>query len=240
MTSTTTSITPFQFESKQVRTVIENGAPLFVAIDVAEALGYKHPKDAVARHCKGAMKRRPLQTSGGVQEIRVIHEPDVYRLITGSHLPAAQRFERWIFEEVLPAIRKTGVYASPTATAPAHQGPTKEQCEQCRLDTRCAIWEMQHQMLAKIPLWNSIRKYHQKDLTNKEIAKLVSLSPAALRRHMRDMRQCGLLCPRNERELKRMELIDFRHRFALPTPYGIKPPTGRQLELFPIGVIEGR
>lgn len=56
------------------------------------------------------MKRRPLQTAGGVQELRLISEPDMLRLIVNSALPAAERFERWVFEEVLPTIRKTGAY----------------------------------------------------------------------------------------------------------------------------------
>ena len=65
------------------------------------------------RHCKGVVKRYPLATDGGVQELRVISEPDVMRLICGSKLPAAVRFEKWVFEEVLPSIRKTGAYVAP-------------------------------------------------------------------------------------------------------------------------------
>ena len=234
----TQSITPFQFESKAVRTVIENGAPLFVAIDVAEALGYKRPKDAVYRHCKGALKRSPLQTHGGIQELRVIHEPDVYRLIVGSQLPTAQRFERWIFEEVLPTIRKTGVYVSPNeAPKPIWEEPSYQQCEQCEKETKQIIWTIQRQLLSKSPLWNNIRKYHQLNLSNKEIATLVHLSPASLRRQMKAMRECGLLCPRTARELARMTAIDVRHRCALPTPYGIMAQQGKQLQLFPVGAL---
>ncbi|WP_310598827.1 BRO family protein [Desulfobulbus sp.] len=239
MTSTTTSI--FQFESKQVRTVIENGAPLFVAVDVAGALGYKRPKNAIARHCKGALKRGPLQSPGGIQEFRLIHEPDVYRLIVGSQLPSAQRFEKWIFEEVLPTIRKTGAYASPAA-APAQvwHDPSWQQCERCERDTKEVIWEMQCQLLARLPLWNNIRKYHRLGLSNKEIATLVKLSQAGLRRQMQAMVRCGLLCPRTERERRRMAPADLYHKWALPVPYGISAQQGRQLQLFPIGAIEGR
>ena len=59
------------------------------------------------------MKRYPLETAGGKQEIRILSEADVMRLICGSKLPAAQKFEQWVFEEVLPSIRKTGKYAAP-------------------------------------------------------------------------------------------------------------------------------
>lgn len=101
------------FENSQfgaLRTYDEDGQVLFCGKDVALALGYKRPKDAISAHCKGAVKRRPLQTAGGMQEFVFITEPDLYRLITHSKLPTAEKFERWVFEEVLPAIRRTGGY----------------------------------------------------------------------------------------------------------------------------------
>lgn len=64
----------------------------------------------MSKHCKGVAKRYPLQTSGGVQEFVFITEPDLYRLIVRSKLPTAERFECWVFEEVLPAIHRTGGY----------------------------------------------------------------------------------------------------------------------------------
>lgn len=106
------NLIPFDFESHPVRIITDdNGEPLFVAKDVAIALGYVRPNDAINQHCKGAVKHRPLQTSGGLQNVRVIHEPDLYRMLAGSTLPSAQRFEIWLFEEVLPSIRKTGEYS---------------------------------------------------------------------------------------------------------------------------------
>ncbi len=96
-------------EFGEVRTMEEDGKVLFVANDVAKSLGYAVPKDAVSAHCKGAVKRR-LLTSGGEQEMKVIPEGDVYRLVTHSKLPSAERFESWVFDEVLPAIRKHGAY----------------------------------------------------------------------------------------------------------------------------------
>ncbi len=96
-------------EFGSVRTVYIDGKIYFVANDVAKALGYSVPKDAVTRHCKGALKRRYL-TDGGEQEVKIVPEGDVYRLIIKSQLPSAERFERWVFEEVLPTIRQTGQY----------------------------------------------------------------------------------------------------------------------------------
>lgn len=102
----------FSFEANSIRTIVDaHGEPWFVGKDVAEALGYARPNDALQQHCKGAVKRRPLQTAGGIQEVRIINEPDMLRLIVNSKLPSAQKFERWVFEDVLPTIRKTGAYS---------------------------------------------------------------------------------------------------------------------------------
>ena len=95
----------------KIRTINEEDRVLFSGRDIASALGYANTKDALARHCKGVVKRYPLQTSGGIQQARFITEGDVYRLIISSKLPAAEQFETWVFDEVLPAIRKHGLYA---------------------------------------------------------------------------------------------------------------------------------
>lgn len=111
------SITPFKFQdSVEVRTVTDDGGEvLFVGKDVCDALGYTNASKAIGDHCKGVTIRYPLQTAGGVQEARVLTEADVLRLIVNSKLPAAEAFERWVFEEVLPSIRKTGSYTAPSA-----------------------------------------------------------------------------------------------------------------------------
>ncbi len=97
-------------EFGSVRTAGTPDRPEFCARDVAVALGYKRPADAVRQHCKGSVNYRPLETSGGVQEVGFITEGDMYRLIASSKLESAQRFESWVFDEVLPAIRKDGGY----------------------------------------------------------------------------------------------------------------------------------
>ena len=95
-----------------VRTLTEGGKVLFCGSDVAKALGYKNTPDALKRHCKGIVKRDTL-TAKGQQEMLFIPEGDIYRLAARSDLPGAERFESWIFDEVLPAIRKTGTYSVP-------------------------------------------------------------------------------------------------------------------------------
>ena len=97
----------------QLRMIFIDGKQYFMANDVAKALGYSVPKDAITRHCKGAMFQRYL-TDGGEQEVKVIPEGDVYRLIIRSKLPKAEEFEKWVFDEVLPSIRKTGGYIQET------------------------------------------------------------------------------------------------------------------------------
>ena len=96
-------------EFGNVRTICEGDRILFCAKDVAEALGYSNPRKAVGDHCKGVTKRDTL-TEGGVQSLSYIPEGDVYRLIVGSKLPSAQRFETWLFDTVVPSIRKHGAY----------------------------------------------------------------------------------------------------------------------------------
>ena len=87
----------------------ESGKVLFCGKDVAESLGYKRTADAISAHCKGVAEI-PTPSKGGVQTMKFITEGDVYRLITHSKLPSAERFESWIFDEVLPTIRKHGAY----------------------------------------------------------------------------------------------------------------------------------
>lgn len=93
-----------------VRTVEQNGKVLFCGKDVAEALGYVRTADAISSHCKGVCDL-PTPTGGGSQIMKYISEGDLYRLITHSKLPTAEKFERWVFDDVLPSIRKHGLYA---------------------------------------------------------------------------------------------------------------------------------
>lgn len=104
----------FTYENTNIRTITtEDGTPLFCGKDVAVALGYGNPGKAVRDHCKGGPFWTPLETPGGTQEARFITEGDVYRLIFSSKLPTAEKFEAWVVDEVLPSIRKHGMYATP-------------------------------------------------------------------------------------------------------------------------------
>lgn len=101
-------------EFGNVRTLTEaDGTILFCGKDVAEALGYADTINALKQHCRGVVKRHLIDSLGRKQEASFLFEPDLYRLIVASKLPSAQKFERWVFEEVLPTIRKTGGYLTP-------------------------------------------------------------------------------------------------------------------------------
>ena len=109
-------------EFGRVRIVKDGDRFLFAARDVAKALGYKRPADAVKQHCKG-VGVLPTPSAGGVQETKFIPEGDVYRLIIRSKLPSAQRFEKWVFDEVLPSIRKSGGYMTDSLVQQVLQNP---------------------------------------------------------------------------------------------------------------------
>jgi prophage antirepressor-like protein len=100
-------------EFGELRTINENGKVMFIASDVAKMLGYTNTSKAISDHCRYVTKRYiPHPQGKGTLEVNFIPEGDVYRLITHSKLPAAEKFESWVFDEVLPSIRKTGSYTA--------------------------------------------------------------------------------------------------------------------------------
>ena len=118
------SLIPFSFESQSIRVVVLDGQPMFGARDIAVALCYANPSEAYNDHCKSLKKLSYSESlelgweNPNRQGEYVMPESDVYRLIVKSTKPEAERFEKWVFEEVLPSIRKTGGYSIPTTPAP--------------------------------------------------------------------------------------------------------------------------
>lgn len=119
----------FSFESSQVRTLGTAESPLFVAIDIAVALGYQNAKDALSRHVDPEdLTKQEIETKGGRQTVNCVNESGLYALIFGSKLENAKRFKRWVTNEVLPAIRKQGHYECPIATiTPSQQLQLREE-----------------------------------------------------------------------------------------------------------------
>lgn len=130
----------FKFQSEEeiafneLRTIkTEEGEVLFCGIDAARMLGYSNPRDAVIRHCKRVVKHDVPCKSGSytdndgkvvdivkIMPLSFIPESDLYRLVFGSKLPSAERFEDWIVEEVLPSIRKKGYYGEIDRISPSN------------------------------------------------------------------------------------------------------------------------
>lgn len=111
-------------EFGSIRTITINNEPWFVGKDVAEALGYSNPRDALKKHVdpedKGVAN---CDTLGGSQELTIINESGVYSLVFGSKLPTAKEFKHWVTSEVLPSIRKHGAYMTPETLEAAILNP---------------------------------------------------------------------------------------------------------------------
>lgn len=113
----------FSFENSKVRTLGTPDLPLFVAIDVASALGFQKPSNAVSQHVdtEDLIKQEITDSMGRTQTVNCVTESGLYALIFGSKLESAKRFKRWVTSEVLPAIRRQGYYAGPDYIDEAQQ-----------------------------------------------------------------------------------------------------------------------
>lgn len=98
----------------KIRILYEDGKPLFCGADACKALGYKNQSKALNDHCRWVTKRYVPHPQSATKKVTMnfLPEGDLYRLITHSKLPSAEKFERWVFDEVLPSIRKNGMYGA--------------------------------------------------------------------------------------------------------------------------------
>jgi anti-repressor protein len=117
-----TALDLFEHGNWQLRTLVINDEPWFVAVDVCSALGYSNSRKAVADHVDDLDKGVTLSdTPGGRQNVTVVNESGLYALIFGSRLEGARAFKRWVTAEVLPTLRRTGTYTAPVPAAmPTH------------------------------------------------------------------------------------------------------------------------
>jgi prophage antirepressor-like protein len=104
-------VVPFQFETKEIRVIMRDGEPWWALRDVCNTLEIVNASDAAGRLEDDEKGVVLTDTPGGAQKITVVSEPGLYRLIMRSDKPVAKRFQRWVFHEVLPEIRKTGSYS---------------------------------------------------------------------------------------------------------------------------------
>lgn len=193
---------PFHFGDREVRVVGgEGGEPLFVGRDVCDVLSYANANDAMNRHCRGIVKRYPLRTAGGLQEVRVLTEADVLRLIVNCTLPAAQAFERMVFEEILPTIRRTGAYSLP-AVPPLPQ--TFADALRLAADQQDVITAQAEQLAAAAPAVEFVERYADSTGTKgfRQVAKLLGANENHFREFLIDeqimYRLGGELTPRSQ------------------------------------------
>lgn len=176
-----------------LRTIEDGDRYLFCGMDVAMALGYSNPRDALRRHCKGVVKRDAL-TEGGPQQISFIPEGDVYRLIVHSKLPTAEQFESWVFDKIVPSIRKHGAYMTPETLEAAILNPDtmiklctalKEEQDKCKaLEVANSALTVDKQiMLPKAEYFDEL--VDRNLLTNfRETAKQLGVGPKAFVRFL--------------------------------------------------------
>lgn len=109
------AITTFSFENLSVRTLGDTINPLFVAVDLANILGYQSAKDATRFLDEDERTQIAVETAGGTQKLTAVTESGLYAMVLKSRRPEAKRFRKWVTSEVLPAIRRTGRYECPLA-----------------------------------------------------------------------------------------------------------------------------
>lgn len=111
----TAALSIFRFDGADVRTVVIDGEPWFVAADVARVLGYRMASDFTRRLDDDEKGTHSARTPGGMQGVTIVSESGLYVAVIGSQVPAARDFKRWVTHDVIPALRRTGTYS----TAPA-------------------------------------------------------------------------------------------------------------------------
>ena len=127
----TTPALSFSLDGMQLRVIVSDGNPIFVATDVAESLGYQSAKDMTRLLDDDEKGRHIVPTLGGNQEVNVVTEAGLYLCILKSRKPEAKRFKRWVTHDVLPSIRKTGGYSIQKQVPPDRQ---KRLCRSLMLD----------------------------------------------------------------------------------------------------------
>ena len=167
-------------EFGELRTFTDpDGTMLFCGNDIAESLGYARPRDAIKRHCKGAVKRRFL-TSSGTQEMNFIPKGDIYRLAARSQLPTADKFESWIFDDIVPSVMETGQYIVPKASP----NELILMMAQSNIELEKKVSAIEQKLDNALQVFSSPSKDHWKDDIEDSINSMVDeyrLSPIAFR-----------------------------------------------------------
>ena len=161
-------------EFGEIRSMTIDGEPYFVGKDVAAALGYSNPRDALSKHVDSDDKGvANCDTPSGTQKMTIINESGMYSLILSSKLEGAKRFKRWVTSEVLPSIRKTGAFATDSAAAElkARELRVKEMNAQARLinaETRRLTILQKEKGLSKVAV-DALAVRAMEDVTGKDL-----------------------------------------------------------------------
>lgn len=164
----------FNFDGVDVRTKMIEGEPWFVGKDIATILGYKNVRDALAKHVdpddKGGSQ---IATPSGIQTMTVINESGLYSLILSSKQPNAKKFKRWVTAEVLPTIRKRGMYMTEATLEKAVKTGRVETLSAKRLEIMAnnSKIKLTQQLLQAAKL---ISSQHSKDLVAAEVARILT------------------------------------------------------------------
>ena len=161
-------------EFGEIRSMTIDGEPYFVGKDVAAALGYERPDNAIRKHVDDEDKlTHQISASGQNRTMYIINESGMYSLILSSKLEGAKRFKRWVTSEVLPSIRKTGAFATDSAAAElkARELRVKEMNAQARLinaETRRLLILQKEKGLSKVAV-DALAVRAMEDVTGKDL-----------------------------------------------------------------------
>lgn len=183
----------FNQDFGQIRTVEESGRILFCGSDVAKALGYKDTPKAIKQHCKsdGWANYPVTDVLGREQKAKFINEGNLYRLISNSKLPTAEKFESWIFDDVLPTIRKTGGYVNNTSQFTDYyfsdcDNPTK-QFISTLLDEKVKLTSKVNELLPKAETYDMVMDADGTFSLN-QVAKFVGMGEYKLFQFLREQK----------------------------------------------------
>lgn len=196
----------FNFDDNKITAVIYDGKPAFVAMDVARALGYAKPQNAIREHCKSLIKIKcPEMGRLGFepipQGVTLIHESDVYRLVMRSKVESAERFQDWVCEDVLPALRENGHYGFKPAL-PDFTNPVAA--------ARAWADEVEQKLLAQ-------KEAERLELENKELAPKAAVCDAIVRNKQyrnatQVARPLGMTATQLNKKLEQVDVYDTRIR----------------------------
>ena len=188
-------ITNFQFNGNKVRILHnEKGEPLWVAKDVCAILDYPNHVDVVKRLCRpdGVWNSYPIVDTLGRQQYPLcIDEGNLYRLIIKSTKPESERFEAWVCDEVIPAIRKTGGYTlhgNSVEIMESNYKFTMKRLDEVKAEKRKLV----SHALEATPFWSNIKYYKDLGLSNTEIGRIIEKSSRFVGRSLKKMKALGI------------------------------------------------